>query len=389
MMMLHTECGYTFKSGKRKGELCSKISCTKHNIEPNLTGSSVESLVYLFENLKTTPENKTIIYKKLNHTQQLSSMSTEYQKNINWLRHALTFPYSKMTYCIQDASIVYENLNKCVYGLGSVKEEILSFVCKRISNPHSNNNVLALHGSNGCGKTRLAHSLAEALGLPIRTINLGGVTDPTYFTGHGFTYVDSEPGRIVQILRETASKNCIIYFDELDKIHKTDKGQAIYSFLTHLIDSSQNSMFQDVYLSGLNLDVSNVFFVFSFNDETLIDVTVKDRLKIIKIPEPSHSDKIGIANEFLIPEICKNVNFDVILPKEIIEKVVRQCKSNGLRGIKRSLEEIVSKLNMVRMVNKGILGKMSFYDPDESKLVENIITQSITDGSEEWCPMYT
>ena len=37
----------------------------------------------------------------------------------------------------------------------------------------------------------------------------------------------------------------IIYFDELDKISNTQKGEEITNLLVHLIDPSQNSKFRD------------------------------------------------------------------------------------------------------------------------------------------------
>ncbi|RKO85023.1 P-loop containing nucleoside triphosphate hydrolase protein [Blyttiomyces helicus] len=243
-----------------------------------------------------------------------------------------------------------------------------------MSNPKSNDHVLALHGANGVGKTRLAHGLAEALDLPIKTINLGSINDLSYFTAHGFTFVDSEPGRIVQILSELQIKNCIVYFDELDKIHHTEKGQAIFAYLTHLIDPTQNKKYQDTYLSGLELDMSSIFFIFSFNDENMIDKTVKDRLKIIKIKEPSFKDKILISEKFIIPEISKNVNYNVPIPRSVVERVVQQDKTfSGMCGIKRVIEDIISKLNVIRMLDASGRQKISFYNESISNTIDNII----------------
>ncbi|CAM6054136.1 unnamed protein product [Sphagnum tenellum] len=238
--------------------------------------------------------------------------------------------------------------------------------------------------------TRLAHGLAKALDLPIKTINLGSVNDVSYFTGHGFTYVDSEPGRIVQILNETQCKNCIIYFDELDKIHKTDKGQSIYAFLTHLIDPTQNTKYQDVYLSGLELDVSNVFFVFSYNDEEQIDATVKDRLKIIRIKDPKNEDKVDIAEQFIIPEICENVNYNVKINRETIEQIVSQDKSrSGLRGIRRVLEDIIAKMNVIRLLDETIAEKLSFYDSSQDNMIGKIIKHHKYDDDSNYKHMYS
>jgi len=353
---------------------------------------TLESLKFKLDSLSTTSQNKIIITKRFKYIELLSNTSTEYQKNINWLRYALNFPFNiiKNTPISIDSSIedlsmyvlsVYSKLDDYIYGMKHIKEEILSFVCKRVSNPLCNNNILALHGGNGVGKTRLAYGLANALDLPIRTINLGCISDVSYLTGHNFTYVDSEPGRIVQILNEVQCKNCIIYFDELDKIHSTNKGQTINAFLTHLIDYSQNKKYQDVYLSGLELDLSKVFFIFSFNDTNLLDKTVKDRLKILSIPQYSSRDQISIIKNFIIPDVCKNINYDIndlnipdYIFDDILEKIVHNNKSNdGLRHVYHILDNIISKLNVLRMLTDQEKQKFSYYHPDLIVCILNIL----------------
>ncbi len=389
-------CSHVYKSGKKKGLRCNKETnspfCARHTplIQQNTPTQfldTIDILQFKLLSLETTPENQTVIAKRFRYLETLPVSSTEYQKNLNWLRHALNFPYNKMikipvamknNVLNKDVSdyvtSVYTKLDSYIYGLDEVKEELMSFVCKRISNPEAADHLLALQGANGVGKTRIAHGLAKALDLPIRTINLGCTSDSSILTGHSFTYVDSEPGRIVQILNEVQCKNCIIYFDELDKIAQTEKGLAINGFLTHLIDPSQNTKYQDVYLSGLQLDVSKVFFVFSFNDEKLIDQTVKDRLKIIKIKEPTNDDKINIAEKFLIPELCKNINYSVSIEKDIIDRIVSQDKSkSGLRAIRRVLEDIIAKLNVARMLDQKSQGKLSFYHASIESMIDKII----------------
>lgn len=399
-------CSYVFKTGKRKGKPCGKPSdtssgfCTRHtpivsNGNANQYIDTLDVLQFKFLSLDTTIENKAVIIKRLRYLETLSTSSTEYQKNLNWLREALMFPYNKMNkipvmmksssskQVAEYVTDVYKKLDDYIYGMQDVKEELMSFVCKRISNPDSGDHVLALHGKNGTGKTRLAHGLARALDLPIKTINLGSVNDVSYFTGHAFTYVDSCPGKIIQILNETQCKNCIIYFDELDKIHRTDKGQAIYAFLTHLIDPSQNKKFQDLYLSGLEFDVSKVFFVFSYNDEESIDRTVKDRLKVIRIKEPTDEDKVHIAEKFIIPEICENINYEIKVNREIIEEIVRQDRNHsGLRGIRRVIEDILCKLNVIRLLDESWRSRLSYYDNSDNVMIHNIIRQHKEDDSQ-------
>ncbi len=412
-----TLCIYILKSGKRQGTQCGREVekgplCARHlatAVRPVTSAAashfidSVEALQYKLLALETSAVNKTTICKKFRYLQQLPPASSEFQKTFNWLRHALSFPFNKVTklpVSIPEAgsstrdiskyvTSVYKKLDAYIYGMPEVKEELLSYVCKRISNPDSNDHILALQGCNGVGKTRLAHGLAKALDLPIRQVNLGSVNDVSYFTGHGFTYVDSEPGRIVQILNETQCSNTIILFDELDKIHRSDKGQAIYAYLTHLIDPTQNSKYQDVYLSGLELDVSKVFFVFTFNDLDAIDATVRDRLKIVKVKEPTALDKGNIAEKFILPELCANLKFTVQIERDVIDAVVAQQKENGgLRGVKRVLEDILSKLNVSRMLDRETQKQLTYWGASANEMIQHIVCKHANDSETAQFSMY-
>src|SRR6478609_6849992 len=105
-------CTYIFKTGKRKGKPCGKTCdstnihggtafCTRHtpivsNGNPNQYMDTVDVLQFKFLSLDTTMENKAVIIKRLRYLETLSTSSTEYQKNLNWLREALSFPYNKV-----------------------------------------------------------------------------------------------------------------------------------------------------------------------------------------------------------------------------------------------------------------------------------------------------
>ena len=101
-----------------------------------------------------------------------------------------------------------------------------------ISNPSKCGNVFAVHGPPGVGKTTIIKDgMSKALNLPFAYISLGGATDSSYLDGHGYTYEGSIPGKIVDVISKVKCLNPIIYFDELDKISKTSKGEEIANLL--------------------------------------------------------------------------------------------------------------------------------------------------------------
>ena len=85
-----------------------------------------------------------------------------------------------------------------------------------------------------------------AIVFPFSFIALGGSSNGSTIDGHNYTYVGSTWGKIVDILIEHKSMNPIIFIDELDKV-RTENGKEIIGILTHLIDTTQNSGFQDKY----------------------------------------------------------------------------------------------------------------------------------------------
>ena len=149
--------------------------------------------------------------------------------------------------------------------------------------------------------------------------------------------------------------NPVIYFDELDKISGTPKGEEITGILTHLTDTTQNSQFHDKYFSSLDFDLSKALFIFSYNEEDKINPILRDRMYRIETKGYNKKDKIIISHKHLIPEINKNINFneaDIIMADSALEYIIDTFTGNekGVRNLKRCLEIIYSKLNLFRLM---------------------------------------
>ena len=151
--------------------------------------------------------------------------------------------------------------------------------------------------------------------------------------------------------------NPVIYFDELDKISNTPKGQEIIGILTHLTDLTQNNQYHDKYFSNIDFDLSKALFIFSYNDEKKVNKILLDRMYRIKTKGYDNKQKITIANNYLIPSIIKNVNFkkeDIVFPKETLEYIISNYTEGekGVRNFRRALEIIYTKLNLYRLMDE-------------------------------------
>ena len=161
--------------------------------------------------------------------------------------------------------------------------------------------------------------------------------------------------KLSDILVKTKSMNPVIYFDELDKISDTPKGEEIAGILTHLTDTSQNSEFHDKYFSEIDFDLSKCLFIFSYNDESKVNPILLDRMYKIQTAGYEKTDKRIISKNYLIPTILKQVNFkeeDVIIPDETVDYIVETYTNGekGVRNLKRCLEIIYTKLNLYRLM---------------------------------------
>jgi len=369
----------------------------------NLTDTKIPRLFKILNSSLDT------YYKKLalNKIQLLDKMKpgeNEYFKLSSWIDTLLEIPFNSYkipkyldthvtTTPSKYLTDAHQHLDKIIYGQQNTKTHIIEILAKMISNPRTIGSVFAIHGEAGTGKTTLIKDgLSEIFGLPFIFISLGGAQDRTFLAGSNYVYEGSACGKVLQSLKQAQCMNPIFYFDELDKVSTTDKGQEIINMLIHLTDYTQNNTFMDDYMDGIAIDLSRATFVFSFNDKNKVSPILLDRMEIIKFHPYTLTEKKHIATQFLLPNIIKNIFGDnkvnkenksfcksiitdeqidtiVKIPTEITNKhkySIKKCKIynkimknknrqnkyGGVRYIKKRLEKLVSKINLDRLLNK-------------------------------------
>ena len=325
---------------------------------------------------------KSIALNKIASLRYMDPGNGEYYKIKTWVDTFMQIPFNSYKSLpitidngVNECQLYMEKskdmLDEAVYGLNDAKMQIMQLIGQWIANPKAVGTAVAIKGPMGTGKTTLVkEGISKILNREFAFIALGGATDSSFLEGHGYTYEGSTWGKIVDILVKTKSMNPVIYFDELDKISETPKGEEIAGILTHLTDTSQNSEFHDKYFSEIDFDLSKCLFIFSYNDESRVNPILLDRMYKIQTQGYEKKDKRVISNQYLIPKIREQVNFkedEIIIPDETIDYIVETYteKEKGVRNLKRCLEIIYTKLNLYRLMK-----------PD-SKLFENETTLNV------------
>jgi ATP-dependent Lon protease len=156
--------------------------------------------------------------------------------------------------------------------------------------------------------------------------------------------------------------------------------------LIHLTDRTQNTQFHDRYLAGIDLDLSQCLIVFSFNDISLVNNVLKDRMQVIQCGGYSEAEKKIILKDYVWPKLLNQLKFSVLdidLTEQSMKFLISEYSSSeqGVRSLIRIAETIVTRLNMIRIADEDVMSEYKFYIKLEFplKLSEQIIRKLLCD----------
>jgi len=305
----------------------------------------IEELRRKIKEARMPRETEEAAFKELQRLEKMMPFSPEatvVRTYIDWL---IALPWHVRTQDRFDIRKARQILDEDHYGLDKVKDRVLEYLAvlkrvKKVKGP-----ILCFVGPPGVGKTSIAKSIARSLGRNFVSASLGGVRDESEIRGHRRTYIGSLPGRIIQWMRKSKSRNPVFLLDEIDKMGMDWRGDPSAALL-EVLDPEQNYRFVDHYLD-VEYDLSDVMFICTANTTHTITPTLLDRMEIINFSGYTWEEKLQIARKYLIPKQLKNHGVketEVTIQDDAVHTIIDQyTREAGVRNLEREIANVVRK----------------------------------------------
>lgn len=352
--------------------------------------------------------------RELDRLSRLPTAAAEYGVIRTYLDWLVSLPWGKSSQDNLDIVNARKVLDQDHYGLSDVKERILEYLAvrklraeRRAEQPEAPSKdlirkeregvILCFIGPPGVGKTSLGQSIARALERKFLRASLGGVRDEAEIRGHRRTYIGAMPGRILQSLRRSESRNPVFMLDEIDKLSSDFHGDPS-SALLEVLDPEQNFEFRDNYLE-VAFNLSQVMFIATANQMETIPLPLLDRMEIIHLAGYTEGEKKEIAKKYLVPRQIRENGLkgdEIEFKEDALETIIRNyTREAGVRNLERQIggvcRKVATKISEGQVENFAISGSKAreilgraLYRPDD-EVVRRTSQQGVATGL-AWTP---
>ena len=347
---IETSVREKFEKGQKEFFINEHINALKGELSgDHSSGQSYEDeLLEKIDALDAPDPVKDKLYEEYSRYEMLPPMSAESGVISTYLETMVKLPWRIGTESGIDIERAEKILDREHFGLKEVKTRILEYLAVLKLKGNLKSPIICLVGPPGVGKTSIAASIARATGRKYVRQSLGGIKDEAEIRGHRRTYIGALPGKIIQSLKKVEANNPLFLLDEIDKLASDFRGDPA-SALLEVLDPEQNSTFIDHYVD-MEFDLSNVLFIATANDVTMIPPALRDRMEVIEIDGYTWYEKKKIAEMFLIPK-QKKINgvedLTLSFSKTGMTLIIDGYTSeSGVRDLERKISKICRNLSL-------------------------------------------
>lgn len=197
-------------------------------------------------------------------------------------------------------------------------------------------------GPPGSGKTSMIRRIAETIGVPSQTIDLGGSMDSSAM-GTSAQWHSARECVPLQLIKSSKTANPLIVWDEVEKASPDRRNGSALDAMLPMLEKSQAAKFRDPALE-VEVDLSMVSHFATANDLDGVPAPLRDRMRILQMPKPGWQHLGGLVDGIvwdLMTERGLDVRWIQPLAEDELDLVRQAWPGGSIRQLQRIVQTLV------------------------------------------------
>lgn len=151
---------------------------------------------------------------------------------------------------------------------------------------------ILMNGAPGIGKTAFGNHVGRLLGVPFEKMSAAGLQNGFVLCGSAKHWGNSAPGLVFNMLSESKYATGILLIDEVDKMPKDERYNALPALLD-LLEPESARQYKDES-ADIVFDASRLIILMTSNSVEAIDPALLSRCKVAEIGKPQFAQRLAI-----------------------------------------------------------------------------------------------